>query len=431
MSTGHFLVCLSWISLWTYCSSECPSTTRVRRPWHSLSNNEQLLYVNGFQTISRNGVLKHYIEAHKKAATGNEIKLHYSSQDFYWHSYWLYELENEFRALGGEFECFTLPYWDVTKDAAYWNLTENPQVDDVPIYGGNLGGNGNVDDNYCVGGLWSLDHYVTDSLCADDEESGKCCLKRWHIQRGDPAGTAVLHSQSEFTNKIFTDSQYEEFGNFSDAISAMHGGVHWFFATLSNNHFNQMSGEVAADPLFPVFHSFMDYVRLMRTDCYQFDTVAADALDSLMPYSYQVVDCPLDFKMDFSILCDDNDGERHRLCSDMDITPRLMYDVSPNTQFNIVYELGDFWNDNDRLKASCSEYLNGTWWVHTAPDRILADLHSVNRFTAETTVGAVLFLFIAGMLIALMQRLAALLPQTPPRRKIVDLNDQKTVYGAV
>ena len=76
-----------------------------------------------------------------------------------------------------------------------------------------------------------------------------------------------------------------------------------------------------------MFHTFIEIVRLLREDCYQFDTIAADDLDDYMPYSYEVINCSLDFPMDFSILCDGTDDEGIRLCSDTVITPRfVIYD---------------------------------------------------------------------------------------------------------
>lgn len=138
-----------------------------------------MLFVTGYQTLNRESILQKFISSHKKAATGNPLKLHYTSLDFYWHSYWLYEFENAIRDLGGEYECFAMPYWDVTKDEAYWNQTENPDINKMPIYGGNLGGDGDIDNDYCVGEPWSLEQYTTHSLCADDEEPKNCCLKRY------------------------------------------------------------------------------------------------------------------------------------------------------------------------------------------------------------------------------------------------------------
>ena len=88
-----------------------------------------MLFVEGFQSLSSEGVLDQLVAAHK-----NSGKIHKSAQNFFWHSYWLYELENAFRALGAQWDCFTLPYWDVTDDAEYWTETEDPQIGDIPIY---------------------------------------------------------------------------------------------------------------------------------------------------------------------------------------------------------------------------------------------------------------------------------------------------------
>lgn len=46
-----------------------------------------------------------------------------------------------------------------------------------------------------------------------------------------------------------------------------------------------------------------------------------------------------------------------------------MFDVSPNTDFGIVYELGDFWTDNEELKTQCADKLNATWWRVPAVDK--------------------------------------------------------------
>ena len=65
-------------------------------------------------------------------------------------------------------------------------------------------------------------------------------------------------------------------------------------------------------------------VRLLREDCYEFDLIPKDDLDDYMPYSYEVINCSLDFPMDFSILCDGSNDEGYRLCSDHTITPRFV-----------------------------------------------------------------------------------------------------------
>ena len=145
------------------CAHSGSETTRVRKPWHSLSDEVQMLYVNGFQTLHRESILIDFLSAHDKATSADQFDVHETSQNFYWHSYFLWELENSFRALGGDYECFTLPYWDVTHDEAAWSAMDLPKsIDDLPIYNAHLGGNGNISNDYCVGDPWTLEQYVTD-----------------------------------------------------------------------------------------------------------------------------------------------------------------------------------------------------------------------------------------------------------------------------
>merc|ERR1719229_1923458 len=99
-------------------------------------------------------------------------------------------------------------------------------------------------------------------------------------------------------------------------------------------------------------------------------------------------DIPLDYDMTFSALCDNSDNEGRRMCSDMDITPRLMFDMSPNRQFGVVYELGDFWSKNDELKTLCEDHLNSTWWIaeYDAYDPMVDSLTPTLEPTIEPSI---------------------------------------------
>lgn len=118
------------------------------------------------------------------------------------------------------------------------------------------------------------------------------------------------------------------------------------------------------------------------------------------------------------------------MCSDMDITPRLMYDISPNTEFNVVYELGDFWSKNTELKSRCNAYLNATWWSveetdTDSPLEFVSDhiLHSVHQSLSETIS---ILLLIAVAVISLLRIYAFC-----SRNKCVDTTAVDGVYGAV
>jgi len=261
-----------------------------------------------------------------------------------------------------------MPYWDVSVDGAYWNGVDDPQIEDIPIYQTKLGGEGNVDNDYCVDGIWSIDNYFTDELCADDEEDGKCCLKRQHAELDDLNRTTVLYIPKHVAKYVYNNKEVE-FSHFQSSVSGMHGDIHSFFGSVAGTHFcGDGNGAPDWDPLFPVFHTWIEYLRLMHQDCNDYDLIANEDLDDYMPYvfddNYKGYNVSLDYVMDFSVLCDETNGKKPAICSNTDITPRLMFDVSPNTRFNLVYELGPFWHDNSLLRSLCADNLNDTWWLN-------------------------------------------------------------------
>ena len=174
-----------------------------------------------------------------------------------------------------------------------------------------------------MGAPWGTDYYVTDSLCADDEEAMNCCLKRWH-EVGTPANDSQLWNRGDFAELIYTDPKYHSFDALTTRIFTIHASIHDFVGSISDVHFNRLEGQPSADPLFPLFHMFIEVVRLMREDCYQWDKVNMFDLDQYQPYAYSVINTSLDYAMDFSILCDQTDGQELRLCSDTTITPRFV-----------------------------------------------------------------------------------------------------------
>jgi len=420
---------LMFISLWTGSTSTCSETTRVRKPWHSLKEEDQLQFVEGFKTLRRNGILVVFLEAHQIA--NSNFKIHTTDQNFFWHSYWLWEMENSFRAIGPEFECFALPYWDVTNDEAAWSAMDpnTRTVDDLPIYNSHLGGEGNVDDNYCLeDALWSVGEYTTEFYCADDEVSPDCCLKRHHSSDDDD----ILPSRHHISSLIFTNKTYAIYDGFQNVVNDDHTDVHEFVASVKNHtHFNPYDGEQVVDPLFPIFHAFIEYIRLMREDCYDFDLLAREHIEKAIPYSYgSEMNMTLDFHMNFSILCDGTDGEAKRMCSDIDITPRLMYDVSPNTIFDIVYEVGDLWSDSDELQAMCADHLNSSWWRFTDSDTMETKESFLNSAwqsvpTHTVSMAAMAMVVIAMAVIALLTRCGVRMRE----KKL--MNTEEATYGAI
>ena len=255
-----------------------------------------------------------------------------------------------------------MPYWDLSVDGEYWLNAEDPKVEDLPIYNSNVGGEGDISNDYCVSDApWSMEYYDTDTLCADDEVAEHCCLKRFHED-----GTGSLYSRSDFAEFVYS----EDTSNFTEyvlEISTVHGKIHEFFGSPEGTHFHPTrgslenpEGEPAEDPMFALFHAFIDYIQMLRADCNQYDVVSADDLDGYVPWAYsEYGGCGLDYLMDFSVLCEEGTD---RFCTYNSVTPRVMFDLSPNNIFNIVYELGDFWHQSEELHGLCADSMNSTWW---------------------------------------------------------------------
>ncbi len=122
------------------------------------------------------------------------------------------------------------------------------------------------------------------------------------------------------------------------------------------------------------------------------------------------------------------------------VTPRIMYDESPNRGWNVVYELGDFWNKNDFLKTQCSEYLNETWWmglsddveedelVRLGPDRAVGP-RAETAYSVATTLAAVVLMVVAVAMIAVLKQCGMALRNRKMDRVLVDHEVEQ--YGAV
>jgi len=194
-------------------------------------------------------------------------------------------------------------------------------------------------------------------------------------------------------------------------------------------------GEPTEDPLFVLFHSFIDYVQMLRADCNQYDLINVNDIENHMPWAYdEYGGTDLDYWMDFGPLCIEGTD---RFCTYNSVTPRLMFDRSPNSMWNVVFELGDFWHQNEELVQMCGDNMNGTWW-HDEENVMFTD----ETFTDEKVLsegglsfagfeGAHFDIFASALLVVAFVALVAL-KWCLKNGESDKLNDTKdTAYGAV
>ena len=189
----------------------------------------------------------------------------------------------------------------------------------------------------------------------------------------------------------------------------------------------QMGGGASpADPLFFLFHSFLDYIRLMRTDCWEFDQVPLDKVEDYSPYSWSVnsqyPDLSMDDAMEWEHIC--TAANVDVFCADNEVTIRSLWDM---TRWGVSYELGSFWTDNDRLQRLCSGKINGSWFYsadEVQQNRLSVGTHAENGNTGTPSTRWVVWSAFIMLPICVWLTLCH---RTRPKK----VGDERGKYGAV
>ena len=310
----------------SYRDEDCP---RIRKPLHTLSESERMLYVNGFREIRKNGKLEILSDTHAA-----EIEIHKGSSFFFYHAYIIWEAETAIRELGGDYECFSMPYWDYTADAG--------KEDDPLLFHLNVGGDGDKLNNFCViddmnDNSWGdLEYYwSTDAdTCMEgeirDDNDPHCCLKR-------SVSTSQLLPNSFDIATVYMENK--NFLLFETEIDHFHSWPHFYLAV---NIWSQMATAYAPDdPIFFLLHTFTLYQRALWTTCFNYDTININQLQN-HPMAYtpscnpNMEQCGV-VALDASYNLYPLNQYKWSLAYNINITPRKMYDI---THWNVKYDLG-------------------------------------------------------------------------------------------
>ena len=164
-----------------YCCNPIPITTatecpRIRKEWNTMSQSERDLYINGMLQLSYSGILDRFTVQHGDPSTVYN-HAHGTSAFLSWHRLFIWELETQIRNLGGDYECFSLPYWNVGKDVH----DHGYDYTKYSILNSDLGSTGNPYDNYCVSEGAFTKYVYKPHHCPQEWKStitGDCCLRR-------------------------------------------------------------------------------------------------------------------------------------------------------------------------------------------------------------------------------------------------------------
>eukprot|EP01084_Bolivina_argentea_P000145 284_1 len=314
-----------------YRDEDCP---RIRKPFHTLSEDERMLYVTGFQQLRKNGKLEVISTTHAA-----NVAVHKGASFFFLHAYMIWEAETAIRELGPEYTCFGMPYWDYTIDSG---LESDPTIFHL-----NVGGNGIPQNDFCMEDpLWQVNNYwSTDSdTCMNDEIRSPpyCCLKR------SVSDTQLLPNVMEIAAVFLKNSNYLLF---ETQIDHYHVAPHFYLAV---NTWSQMATAYAVDdPIFFLLHTFTLYQRALWYTCYEYDKIDANELQNY-PNAYtpscnpNMVDCGV-VGIDATYNLYPMNQVEWSLAFKMDITPRILYNIK---DWNVKYDLGTFYT-NSKLNQWC------------------------------------------------------------------------------
>lgn len=84
---------------------------RIRKPWDSLTKEEQDTYVEAASIAIKNGIVSDFSAMHIESM--GEAQAHHSCAFFTWHRRMLLAYESYLRDLGPKYACVTIPYYDV------------------------------------------------------------------------------------------------------------------------------------------------------------------------------------------------------------------------------------------------------------------------------------------------------------------------------
>jgi len=301
-------------------SGSCNSNHRHRENWSSLNNAKRQLYIDGFKKLADRGITQQFTKAHKDDSEHNNPEF------LPWHREFIWMMENEIRALGGEFACFAMPYWD-------W--TDEPTPNDVKTRGDTLfitdSGLGGDSNGACLSdNVWGEGHY--------HPHDGDC-LER-DLDYPDEAKDCLWQSPAQMMDLISKSDKYKNFR--SSLEGSPHADPH---ICIGGDAAGQMiTYSSPDDPIFYLHHTYVDYIWALWQDCHNYDGVEVNSNSDL--YNDNV-----DYQLRYRPLTND----ATRVSETFDLL---------GGDYDFSYEKGPFWDNADvDSNSNCgSGNINGQWF---------------------------------------------------------------------
>lgn len=221
---------------------------RERREWGA-SPTERGRYVRAVLALHDNGVMARLAQQH----WNYQDQIHGNSatqwpQFLVWHRAFVFEFEEEVRALGGEFTCFTVPYWN------YEYSDRFSRTDPRSVFGNDSDHLGVVDgQNGCIGGAFSRIRITM------PPPSQPHCIQRF------PSGLDNLRCRTFMDLTGFGEQDY---GRFATQFQLAHGSPHVATGGQPPGRVGVFATHASPlDPLFMLHHANIDRIWALRQAC--------------------------------------------------------------------------------------------------------------------------------------------------------------------
>ena len=232
---------------------------RIRQDWDQMTVSSQQLFIDAMEEAISRGFFQRFLQYH--ADLHSSIQSHLTCGFILWHRRFLLGMENMLRSLDLKYRCLTIPYWNVME---HYKNQENEECDSFGscsciIYdlGGTPEPNSNTTRTYANVTATGVLHNQSPLMHLFDQtnEPG--------IVRNDLSSIPLPESASYanvFSMYPYTQDNYGEFGHVVQGgiHDDIHGVVGGFMPTYSS----------PTDPLFLVWHSFIDLLLYTWEICY-------------------------------------------------------------------------------------------------------------------------------------------------------------------
>ena len=237
-------------------NSQCDGKVRIRKDWEYISAEQKELFLQAIEESIDRGIYQVFVKYH--ADMNSASQSHETCAFILWHRRFLLAFENMLRSLDKKYACLAIPYWNVMRDYSKQKSGVCDNFGSCSSIIQDLGGHPikkNVTRTYAdlESGGYLYNGRPIQNLVDMNGDPG--------IVRGDVDSVPIPHTCA-YDYVIFLMTESESYTAFAHNIQVtIHDHVHDYVNGLMPSYASP------ADPLFFVWHSFIDLILYVWEIC--------------------------------------------------------------------------------------------------------------------------------------------------------------------